>query len=432
LFNRPLLLTLSRILKINIFARTIRNLGKIKFKPMNQASQHILYICHDGVIPPLGQSQVINLLLELTRGGELRFSLVSFEKPGDLEKPAHLSTRRKLQAAGIDWTLLRYHRHPTGLATIFDVLVGSMHCLRLAKKHRTSIVHGRSYVSSTIAFLVKLATGLPFIFDMRGFWADEKVDVGTIKKSSVAYRLAKSAEKILLRNANVIASLSKAGVEEMRTWKACRGLSPRFEVVTTYTNLELFRALPQRAEQAFTVGYVGTATGWYLMEPFFAAYRAVLETIPNARLLILNRYDHDFLRDKIRELGLPLTQVEIKAVEHDDVAVEMARMDCSIFFIRPSYSKIASAPTKLGELLACGIPCLTNGGVGDVESILTESGAGVVVQGFADDQIQEGVNKILSLSRAPGIRQLCAHTAEKHFSLAKGALFYRKIYESLR
>jgi hypothetical protein len=34
----------------------------------------------------------------------------------------------------------------------------------------------------------------------------------------------------------------------------------------------------------------------------------------------------------------------------------MNSMNAGVFFINPFYSKIASAPTKLGEFLGCGVP----------------------------------------------------------------------------
>jgi len=399
---------------------------------MKQQSPHILYICHDGVIPPLGQSQVLNLLLELRRSGNLRLSLLSFEKPSDLLAPALATTQSKLEEAGIDWTILRYHRHPTGFATLFDVIHGFCRGLLLARRHGTSLVHGRSYVSTSIALLLKWFARLPYIFDMRGFWADEKVDVGTITKRSLSYRAAKLAEGILLRNADVIASLSKAGIEEMQNWPACRGLDDRFAVVTTYTNLELFKGETRPAsEQPFTVGYVGGAQGWYLIDPFLEVFRCVLAQMPDARLLILNRYDHEFLRQKISEHGIPEGSIELKAVEHDNVAAEMARMHCAAFFIRPSYSKIASAPTKMGELLACGIPCLTNTGVGDVETILRDSGAGITVKGFSREEIEEGTRQLIALAKSPNAAVLCRSAAEQYFSLENGAYVYRQTYTNL-
>ncbi len=391
---------------------------------------HILYICHDGVIPPLGQSQVLNLLLHLQGKNGIRFSLLSFEKDQDLALSAFPSTAQKLKEAEIPWIRLRYRRKPTGFATLWSVAEGVWQAMRVHRKDPIRILHARSYVPAAIASLVKSLTGIPFIFDMRGFWADEKVDVGTITKTSLPYRLAKRAESYLLRHADVIASLSRAGVREMERWPIWAGRHPRFEVVTTYANLSLFR-LPEKRQEGrpFTVGYVGTAKGWYLFEPFLETFRAIKKKIPEARLVVLNRYEQEFLRERLSEF--PSGDVEVKGVDHDHVPAEMGRMDASIFFIRPSYSKIASAPTKLGELLACGVPCLTNGGIGDVKEILNESMAGVVINGFSPAELEAGVGRLLALCREPETGSQCAKAAAHYFSLERGSKRYLDIYQSI-
>jgi len=43
-------------------------------------------------------------------------------------------------------------------------------------RHRLRIVHARSYVPSVMALAIKRLTGVKYLFDMRGFWADERAD----------------------------------------------------------------------------------------------------------------------------------------------------------------------------------------------------------------------------------------------------------------
>ena len=66
---------------------------------------------------------------------------------------------------------------------------------------------------------------------------------------------------------------------------------------------------------------------------------------------------------------IPPDQCEVKSASHSGVAVEMARMHAGIFFYQPCYSRAACSRTKLGELLGCGIPCLSNAGVEAYERI---------------------------------------------------------------
>ena len=87
---------------------------------------------------------------------------------------------------------------------------------------------------------------------------------------------------------------------------------------------------------------------------------------PDAHLLIVNRGQHSFIRERLAVASVPEMNVELTTASHDEVPEYMARMDAGIFFIKPVFSKQASAPTKLAEFLGCGIPCLGNAGVGDM------------------------------------------------------------------
>src|SRR6266481_1842126 len=91
-----------------------------------------LFISYNGMLDPLGQSQVLPYLRELSKRG-VRFTLLSFERPpafsGD-GAARRESLRRSLAAEGIDWHWLRYHQTPSLPATIFDVANGT----RLARK----------------------------------------------------------------------------------------------------------------------------------------------------------------------------------------------------------------------------------------------------------------------------------------------------------
>ena len=79
----------------------------------------ILYISYDGVLQPLGYSQIVRPLLGLAKAG-FRYVLLSFERASDLENATHRAQVAKaLNEAGIDWHPQRYrtpgpkgsHRH---------------------------------------------------------------------------------------------------------------------------------------------------------------------------------------------------------------------------------------------------------------------------------------------------------------------------------
>jgi glycosyltransferase involved in cell wall biosynthesis len=105
----------------------------------------------------------------------------------------------------------------------------------------------------------------------------------------------------------------------------------------------------------------------------------------------------------------------------------LAAADYGLFFITPAFSKIASCPTKLGELLAMEIPVLTNAGVGDVARIVADSGAGVVVEQFDDAAYSEALSRLETLSSD---RDEWRRVARRWFDLETGIERYDAIYRS--
>ena len=61
--------------------------------------------------------------------------------------------------------------------------------IKLNKKFNFHIVHCRSYISALVGLAMKKQFGTKFIFDMRGFWADERIEGGIWKLSHPLYRL---------------------------------------------------------------------------------------------------------------------------------------------------------------------------------------------------------------------------------------------------
>ena len=149
--------------------------------------QSILYISYDGMLEPLGQSQVLAYLKHLAK--EYHIHLISFEKIDDWKKTKERQQLRKdIIEADIFWHPLRYHKKPSALATAWDISIGFLLGLVLVLRYKIKIVHARSYVSSVIALAIKRITGIAFLFDMRGFWADERVDGGLWDLKNPVYK----------------------------------------------------------------------------------------------------------------------------------------------------------------------------------------------------------------------------------------------------
>ena len=136
----------------------------------------VLYLSYDGMTDPLGGSQVLPYLRGLAERGH-RITLVSCEKP-ERTAAERAEVQELCHAYGIEWHSLRYHKRPPVLSTMLDLANLRREAERLHRRQPFDLVHCCSYPPALIGLALKRRHGVRFLFDMRGFWADERVDGG--------------------------------------------------------------------------------------------------------------------------------------------------------------------------------------------------------------------------------------------------------------
>jgi glycosyltransferase involved in cell wall biosynthesis len=410
-----------------------RNRALTVKNPYYFMTMSVLYISYTGLLEPLGQSQVLQYVLGLAR--EHRMTLLTFEKPEALKDTLRLEDlQAQCNAAGVDWHRLNYHNKPNAPATVYDLLAGMRAGVRLARLAHIDVVHCRSYLAGLMGLAVKRATGARHVFDMRGFWPDERVDGGTWRKSSLKYKLFKRAERLLFLNTDHVVSLTRAGMREFQQFDYLQNHPLPVSVIPTCTNLQLFQpSQPGRNANAppFILGYVGSVGSWYMFDKVAACVAIAMRKWPSSRFMVINKGGHAVVRTHLKTAGVDLTRVEIKSVPYDAVGQEIQKMDAAIFFYKPAWSKTATCPTRMGEFLACGKPCLSNAGVGDVKESLNASAAGIVIEDWAAPTLERALEDLKRLADDPDTPRRCRTTAEDRFSLQGGIKGYAAIYASL-
>ena len=393
----------------------------------------VLYISYDGVLEPLGQSQVLNYLRILS--SEHDIFLLTFEKKGDFASNDYESVLSECKTHGINWVHLNYHKSILG--TYIDIIKGLIISLYICFNHKVSLVHSRSYLPSLIAYLVKKILNIKFIFDMRGLWADEKADSGVWSRSGFLYKRVKYLEKVFLLNADEIISLTEAGKREILSFDYLSNKDIKVSVVRTCTNLDLFKVNKSLEEKdqffgnKFILGYVGSVSLWYDFPKAILFFKYLLQVKQSSVFYIINKGEHAKIKEMLHNLSLPEESFIIESKRHSEVPSAMQRMDAGIFFLESYYSKVASAPTKLGEFLAMGLPCVTNKNIGDNDLILEGTLAGLVLNDFNDKALQGSVKELLRLTENTEVANDCRKIAKKYFSLEEGASIYSKLYKDL-
>ena len=244
--------------------------------PLNQEGPcraRVLYLSYDGMCDPLGGSQVLPYLTGLANLGH-RITLVSFEKP-ERSAEERAQVAHTCAEAGIDWYPLPYHKRPPLLSSMYDVRQMRRAAERLHRAEHFDLVHCRSYLPALVGLHMKHRYGLPFVFDMRGFWPDERVDGGIWDLSNpiyrTVYRYFKKRETDFLAEAEHIISLTEEGKSVLLEHNA---VSRRVTVIPCCVDFAAFapvndsdraaaRALLGIAGSAKVISYLGSFGSWY-------------------------------------------------------------------------------------------------------------------------------------------------------------------------
>ncbi|NJN26533.1 MAG: glycosyltransferase family 4 protein [Cyclobacteriaceae bacterium] len=410
---------------------------------------NILYLSYDGLNDPLGKSQILPYLEGLADLGHT-ITVVGFEKGKKPEGSAR-QTSGKLTTVH-----LTYHKWPPVLSTLYDLyllrrLVTKM--LNAPVRHATAasqidIVHCRSYVTALIGLWARRRFGVQFVFDMRGFWPDERVEGGVwnLKNPLFAmiYRYFKRKEKELISEADAVISLTRNAKKEICTWNFS-DVSPKemlssdkISVIPTCADLDLFSAdqvsISRQCQLRKSLGieendrillYLGSLGTWYMLDEMLDFFE-VLKVNSGFRFLFVTK-DREVLNRALANRHYQPGEVILTSCDRQQVPSFISICHAAIFFIIPTFSKKASAATKMGEIMAMGKPVITNSGWGDVDEII-DGENGILIENLETRYYQKSIARIPLQTDPSKIRQ----TAIQHFSLQQGILDFNRIYERLR
>src|SRR5450432_906503 len=200
----------------------------------------VLYISYDGMTDPLGQSQVLSYLKVLSQN-EFSFHILSYEKK---ERYGQYKSFVEdfIKGYDIEWHPLPYTNSPPVLSTVNNISKGKKKIKQLAALHDFKIVHCRGYIPSIMGEWLKKRTGARFIFDMRGWWPDEKKEAGDWASPfyKPVYNYFKKREKGFFRHSDLSISLTHAGKRYITANKLKQ--EDKVEVIPTCVNFDIFPA----------------------------------------------------------------------------------------------------------------------------------------------------------------------------------------------
>ncbi|MDD5421808.1 MAG: radical SAM protein [Candidatus Omnitrophica bacterium] len=417
-------------------------LGVKRRKTRVVSRMNILFLSYNGLLEPILPSQGLSYMKELSKKGA-SFVLLTYEKEKDLRKAGRngiKDLKESLKKEGIEWHILRYHKYPPIISTVFDLTMGVLWSYFLMIANNIRVVHVRGVTPGFIALALSHIRKIKIIFDMRGFLAEEYAAGGIWKEGSVIYNMVKRLEKSLLKRADAVTVLTNKHYEFNGASGSVKPGSKPMEVVPCCVDLGRFK--PDAAEakrirketgigSRFVFMYPGKIGTFYLMDEMMEFFKCAKALIPESLFLVLTKDAKELIAASAKDHGIDPQDIRIMTAEFDEMPKYLNLADAGIFFINP-YKKTGSSPIKMGEFLSSGIPVIINPGVGDTEEIVRSNRVGVVVDKFDSEHYVRGVKEITDLLAGDGgLKERCRDTARSYLSLEEGVNKYYKIYESL-
>ena len=403
---------------------------------------NVLYLSYDGLTDSLGRSQVLPYLIGLKKMGH-SINIVSFEKEerftGDEQ-----NIRKITDDAGLAWHPMMYTARPPIISTVYDVRRLKRKIEELHSNSPFDIVHCRSYITSLAGLWLKNKTGVKFVFDMRAFYADERVDGGLWNLKNplfkAVYNYFKHKEIQFLENADYSISLTEKGREIIHSWHKIRNQPIAVQVIPCCADLDHFhpskinhelrsRLLRERKldPNDFVITYLGSIGTWYMLDEMLDFFKELLASKPNAKFLFITTDHPNTILSKVKEKDISEDRIIISPAKREEVPTFLSLANAAIFFIQPVFSKSGSSPTKHGEMLGMGLPVIANSGVGDVERIIGDTNSGLLIEEFSGTAYKKAVEQIDNLLQIP--TETLQAAAKKYYSLEDGVKKYNEVYE---
>ena len=390
-----------------------------------------LYLTRNGLLEPLGQSQVMAYLRGLSRG--YKITLITYEKPEDwANSEAMAQARADCQAHGIDWRPKSFRRSPKLIAPAWSMFEMFWSALQAVRRGDVQLIHARSYLPAAAAWAVFRNTGTPFIFDMRALWPEELITAGRLRRGSIMHKVLVGLERRCLRDAAVVVSLTEAATDYIKQEYPIELKEQNIAIIPTCTNLERF-VLPTQPPSARVYGCIGTVlSGWFRLDWLATFYRQVAARDEDALFEVVTRDDEDAVRRGLDPDGTLGDRLSIYPLPSDRVQEALQKQSASVmFYAGGETSELSRSPTRMGEVLGCGVPVVANEGVGDVADIIRRYNVGVIVKDGSKAAMTTALDELEVLRSDPDLPSRCRKAAEEVFSLEAGTEAYRKIYEEI-
>ncbi|MCP4607484.1 MAG: glycosyltransferase family 4 protein [Planctomycetes bacterium] len=246
-----------------------------------------------------------------------------------------------------------------------------------------------------VGYLLRRLFGLPWVIAIRDLWQENAVELGFTSSQSPFYRLLSSLKRRAYKHVDLVAYTAETIRKRLERDYEING-----KFVFNPNGIDPATFYPRNVNRNKNLLYLGNIGYVFDFESVIEALKYISD--PDIKLIILGG------GDKKRELQHLVTQhgvdsrVEFPPLITDKAELQIFISGCllGICPIRPLGVFKTCLPIKVLEYMGAGIPFVACG-LGEVEALATESGAGIIVR----NEPQEFARAINTLIEETDLRE---------------------------
>ncbi len=274
--------------------------------------------------------------------------------------------------------------------------------VEVARTEGAQLIHAHSPVMCGFpAWLAARRLRVPFVYEVRALWEDAAVDQEKTTEGSLAYRLSRWLETVVLRRADRIFVICDGLKREL----IARGLpAPRIVLSLNGVNPDAFAPLTgkdPRVMQRYglqgrnVIGFIGSFFQFEGLECLLRAVPALIRRDPSIRVMIVGGGEREQdLRRLAETAGLNGTVIFTGRVPHDEINAYYSVMDALVY---PRLSRRITelvTPLKPLEAMALGRPVVASD-VGGLKELVTDGETGVLFRAGDPDALAEACLRLV-------------------------------------
>jgi len=304
------------------------------------------------------------------------------------------------------------------------------------------ILHAHSPALNGVAALrVGRRFGLPVVYEVRAFWEDAAVDLGTCREGDLRYRATRALETRVLERADAVTCIC----EGLRNDIAARGVpADKITVIPNAVDIEQFQSgappdpVLARAlglDGKTVLGFIGSFYAYEGLSLLLDALPAMLARDPDIRVLLVGGGNEEAtLKRKAVELGVSDKTVFTGRVPHAEVQRYYDLIDVLVY---PRLAmRLTDLVTPLKPLEAMAQERLVVASdVGGHRELIRDGATGCLFRAGDAGHLADVVAQLLaSKSRWPALRSDARQVVERErnwqASVARYEAAYRRVIEA--